>query len=106
MAAVIGRHNVPEGMAVAVPLVSGGMGRARAALATAATGLPTVLGAALGYSLGTMGPVMLAAAMSFASGAMLYVVVEELVPQAHSRAGTCGFVTGFLIMMVLDVALG
>ena len=44
--------------------------------------------------------------LSFAAGAMLYVVVEELVPQAHSRAGTCGFVVGFLIMMVLDVALG
>ena len=44
--------------------------------------------------------------LSFAAGAMLYVVVEELVPQAHSRAGTCGFVIGFLIMMVLDVALG
>ena len=44
--------------------------------------------------------------LSFAAGAMLYVVVEELVPQAHSRAGTCGFVGGFLIMMVLDVALG
>ena len=44
--------------------------------------------------------------LSFAAGAMLYVVVEELVPQAHSKAGTCGFVGGFLIMMVLDVALG
>ena len=44
--------------------------------------------------------------LSFAAGAMLYVVVEELVPQAHSRTGTCGFVGGFLIMMILDVALG
>ena len=44
--------------------------------------------------------------LSFAAGAMLYVVVEELIPQAHSRAGTCGFVLGFLVMMVLDVALG
>ena len=44
--------------------------------------------------------------LSFAAGAMLYVVVEELIPQAHSRAGTCGFVMGFLVMMVLDVALG
>ena len=44
--------------------------------------------------------------LSFSAGAMLYVVVEELIPQAHSRTGTCGFVTGFLIMMVLDVALG
>ena len=44
--------------------------------------------------------------LSAAAGAMLYVTVEELVPQAHSRAGTCAFVGGFLIMMVLDVALG
>ena len=44
--------------------------------------------------------------LSFAAGAMLYVVVEELVPQAHSKTGTCGFVGGFLIMMILDVALG
>jgi ZIP family zinc transporter len=44
--------------------------------------------------------------LSFAAGAMLYVVVEELIPQAHSRAGSCGFVAGFLVMMVLDVALG
>ena len=44
--------------------------------------------------------------LSFAAGAMLYVVVEELIPQAQSRAGTCGFVLGFLIMMILDVALG
>ena len=44
--------------------------------------------------------------LSFAAGAMLYVAVEELVPQAHSKAGTCGFVGGFLIMMILDVALG
>ena len=42
----------------------------------------------------------------YAAGAMLYVVVEELVPQAHSKTGTCGFVGGFLIMMILDVALG
>ena len=44
--------------------------------------------------------------LAFAAGAMLYVVVEELVPQAHSRTGTCGFVGGFLVMMVLDVTLG
>ena len=44
--------------------------------------------------------------LSFAAGAMLYVVVEELVPQAHSRAGTCGFIGGFLVMMVLDVVMG
>ena len=50
--------------------------------------------------------VMMPWLLSAAAGAMLYVVVEELIPQAHSRSGTCGFVGGFLIMMVLDVALG
>ena len=44
--------------------------------------------------------------LSFAAGAMLYVVVEELLPRAGSRRGTCGFFVGFLFMMVLDVALG
>ena len=44
--------------------------------------------------------------LSFAAGAMVYVVVEELVPQAQGRSGTCGFITGFLVMMVLDVSLG
>ena len=80
--------------------------RWRAAGLAALSGAPTVLGAALGYCLGTLGPTALTLTLSFAAGAMLYVVVEELVPQAHSRAGTCGFVGGFLIMMVLDVALG
>lgn len=82
LAAVIGLHNVPEGMAVAVPLIAGGMGRLRAAGMAALTGAPTVLGAALGYCLGTLGPSVLTAALSFASGAMLYVVFGELLPEA------------------------
>lgn len=105
MAAVIGMHNVPEGMAVAVPLVSGGMGKARAAFATAVTGLPTVLGAALGYSLGTMGPVMLAASLSFASGAMLYVVFGELLPEAarlwNSHLPAFAAVVGIIVGMMI-----
>ena len=70
-----------------------------AALGTGFTFLMTALGAA---GVDPLMPWLL----SFAAGAMLYVVVEELIPQAHSRAGTCGFVMGFLVMMVLDVALG
>ena len=44
--------------------------------------------------------------LSFAAGAMLYVVVEELVPQSNTRGGVSGFMAGFLVMMILDVALG
>ena len=110
MAVLIGLHNIPEGMAVAVPLISGGTGRVRATLLTAACGLPTVLGAWLGFWLGDIGPLGLTMSLGFASGAMLYVVVEELIPEMsqgrHSNLGTVFFAVGFSVMMVLDVALG
>ncbi len=82
LAVLIGLHNIPEGMAVAVPLINGGMGRVRAVLVTAASGVPTVLGAWLGYWLGDIGPLGLTLSLGFASGAMLYVVFGEIVPQA------------------------
>ena len=44
--------------------------------------------------------------LGFAAGAMLYVVIEELVPQSNTRGGVCGYMAGFLIMMILDVAMG
>nr|WP_326126990.1 ZIP family metal transporter [uncultured Oscillibacter sp.] len=106
MAAVIGLHNIPEGMAVAVPLISGGMGRVRAAGTAALTGAPTVLGALLGFSLGTLGPAALTLALSFASGAMLYVVFGELLPEsslmwrgkAPALAAVLGIITGMVIV--------
>lgn len=105
MAAVIGLHNIPEGMAVAAPLISGGVSKPRAAAISAVTGAPTVLGAAAGYMLGTMGPRMLAAALSFASGAMLYVVFGELLPEAdglwRSKAPALAAVIGMLVGMVM-----
>ena len=82
IAIVIGLHNIPEGMAVSVPLITGGMRRSRAVLLTALTGAPTILGAVLGYCVGAVGPLALAISLSFASGAMLYVVLGELIPEA------------------------
>lgn len=76
-------HNIPEGMAVAVPLISGGTGRVRATLLTAACGLPTVLGAWLGFWLGDIGPLGLTMSLGFASGAMLYVVFGEIMPESY-----------------------
>ena len=105
MAAVIGLHNVPEGMAVAVPMISGGMGRGRAVGITAVTGAPTILGALLGYSLGVMGPMALAMSLSFASGAMLYVVFGELLPEAFalwkSRLPALSAIIGMMVGMMI-----
>ena len=106
MAIVIGLHNIPEGMAVAVPLISGGMSKARSVLVTALTGFPTILGAILGYTLGAMGPTALAVSLSFASGAMLYVVFGELLPESilmwrsklPAAAAIVGMLTGLVII--------
>ena len=105
MAVVIGLHNIPEGMAVSVPLVAGGMKKTKATLLTAVTGAPTILGAMLGYFLGTLSPVMLALSLSFASGAMLYVVFGELLPAAilmwRSKAPAFAMLVGLLVGVVI-----
>lgn len=105
MAAVIGLHNLPEGMAVAAPLVAGGQRRRKAAALAALTGAPTVLGAALGFTLGTLGPAALTATLSFAAGAMLYVVFGELLPESaglwNSRVPALSAVLGVLVGMVI-----
>ncbi len=82
MAIVIGFHNIPEGMAVAVPLINGGMNKFKAILITACTGIPTVIGAVVGYLLGLISPIMLSICLSLASGAMLYAVFGELIPES------------------------
>lgn len=105
LAVVIGLHNIPEGMSVSVPLISGGMNRAKAVLITAATGAPTILGAMLGYTLGTVSPLSLALSLSFASGAMLYVVFGELLPEAilmwRSKLPAFGMLIGLLVGMII-----
>ena len=105
LAVLIGMHNIPEGMAVSVPLISGGMGKVKAVLITAATGLPTVLGALLGYALGEIGPLGLTLSLGFASGAMLYVVFGEILPQSilmyHSKAPAFSAIIGILVGILI-----
>lgn len=105
LAVLIGLHNIPEGMAVSVPLVAGGMSRIKAALLTAASGLPVVLGAWFGYWLGDIGPFGLACSLGFASGAMLYVVFGEIVPQAvlmyRSKLPAFFVILGILLGLVI-----
>ena len=108
MAIIIGMHNIPEGMAVAVPLISGGMKKWKSVLITAFTGFPTILGAVLGFVLGAMGTTALAVSLSFASGAMLYVVFGELLPESilmwrskvPAAATIVGMLTGLIIIYI------
>ena len=107
MAVVIGLHNIPEGMAVSVPLISGGMGKVKAILLTALSGLPTVFGALIGFALGGINEIMLTISLGFASGAMLYVVFGELLPESilmwksklPALSLFAGLVVGFLLVM-------
>lgn len=102
----IGIQNFPEGAAIALPLRQEGRSRGRAFLGGMLSGIVEPIFGVLVVLVAAGVQPLMPWLLSFAAGAMLYVVVEELIPQAHSRAGTCGFVIGFLIMMMLDVALG
>lgn len=105
----IGIQNYPEGAAVAFPLIAEGMEKKKAfiigALSAIVEPIFGVLAAVLAQMLSSIMPVFLA----LAAGCMIYVVVEELIPEAHmsekNNVGTLGFIVGFLIMMILDVAL-
>ena len=99
-------QNFPEGAIISLPLRAEGMKKSRAFVDGVLSGVVEPVFGILVVLMAAWARPMMPWLLSFAAGAMLYVVVEELVPQAHSRAGTCGFVVGFLIMMVLDVALG
>lgn len=88
VAAVIGLHNIPEGMAMAVPLILGGMKKSSAAALTALAGVPTVLGAAAGLFLGSLSPLWQSLSLSLASGAMIYVVLGELLPESFALNGS------------------
>lgn len=105
LAILIGLHNIPEGMAVSVPLISGGMKKGTAIAVTALSGLPTVLGALIGYSVGELGAMGLAISLGFASGAMLYVVFGEIFPQAtlmyHSKLPAFASIIGILVGLLI-----
>ena len=102
----IGVQNFPEGAAVALPLYQSGQSKLRAFVTGVLSGAVEPLFGVLVVLAAARVHALMPWLLSFAAGAMLYVVVEELLPRAGSRWGTCGFFVGFLFMMVLDVALG
>jgi len=82
LAIMIMLHCIPEGMAIAAPLIGGGMTRIKAILLTALSGVPTMIGGAIGMFIGGVSDVALALSLAGAGGAMLYVVFGEILPQS------------------------
>lgn len=106
----IGIQNLPEGAAISLPLRREGMSRIKAFLFGGMSGIVELLfGVGITFLAAQILPFM-PWMLAFAAGAMIYVVVEELIPEAHlgehSNVGTIGVMLGFLLMMILDVALG
>ena len=103
-------QNFPEGAIISMPLHAEGMGKGRAFADGVLSGIVEPIGAVLTILAAKMIVPALPYLLSFAAGAMLYVVVEELIPEMsqgrHSNIGTICFALGFGLMMVLDVALG
>ncbi len=109
----IGLQNFPEGAAVSIPLRREGLSRTKAFLYGQASGIVEPIAGVVGaLAVVSMRPI-LPYALSFAAGAMIYVVIEELIPEAQREEGgsktdiaTIGCMLGFAVMMILDVALG
>ena len=103
-------QNLPEGAIISMPLRAEGMSKCRAFVSGVLSGIVEPMGAALTILAATAIVPALPYLLSFAAGAMLYVVVEELIPEMsqgrHSNIGVLCFALGFSVMMVLDVALG
>lgn len=103
-------QNFPEGAIVSMPLRSAGNSRTKSFVMGTLSGIVEPVGAILTILLASVVVPILPYLLAFAAGAMMYVVVEELIPETqegkHSNMGTIGFSIGFLLMMVLDVLLG
>lgn len=103
-------QNFPEGAIISMPLCSEGMSKARAMVYGILSGAVEPIGAILTILAASLIVPALPYFLSFAAGAMIYVVVEELIPEMsqgkHSDVGTVFFAVGFTVMMILDVALG
>lgn len=103
-------QNFPEGAIISMPLKEAGNSKSKSFLYGLLSGIVEPIGGLLTILLTSLVVPILPYLLSFAAGAMIYVVVEELIPESqvgkHSNLGTLGFSVGFIIMMILDVALG
>jgi ZIP family zinc transporter len=106
----IGLQNMPEGLVVALSLVGQGYSRLFAFGIALLTGLVEPIGGILGATVVSLAQPLLPWGMAFAAGAMLFVISDEIIPESHrqglEREGTFGVLSGFVLMLLLDIALG
>jgi ZIP family zinc transporter len=106
----IGLQNMPEGLAVALPLIGQGYSRWKAVGIATLTGLVEPVGALMGVAAVSIFQALLPAGLAFAAGAMLFVISDEIIPETHSkgksRLATFGVMIGFVLMMTMDTMLG
>ena len=102
-------QNVPEGMVLISPMLLAGVSRTRTFLIALTTSLIEVAGTFIGYAAGTASELLLPFALSFAGGAMLYVICDEMIPDTHAhgyeRLATYSLILGFILMIVLQAAV-
>lgn len=110
LATGIGLQNAPEGLAVAVALLGQGYSRGRSFGVALATGLVEPVGGLIGALAVSVSEVILPWGLTFAAGAMIYIISHEIIPETHRHGhqnrATTGLVVGMILMMVLDVTLG
>ena len=103
-------QNFPEGAIISMPLKSSGLSKTKSFIYGMLSGIVEPIGAGITILMASFVMPVLPYLLAFAAGAMVYVVVEELIPEAsqgkHSNIATIGFAIGFVVMMILDVTLG
>ncbi len=105
LALLIALHNFPEGMAVATTLGIAGLTNGKIALITILAGVPMGIGAFFGAYVGRISDFALSTALGFAAGAMLYIIFEELIPDAHEKAGGHTPIMGILAGVIMGIVL-
>lgn len=107
----IALQNIPEGMVVIAPLLMAGVSRLRTFVISLAIALLEVVGVLAGYGIGAISAMLLPVMLSFAGGAMLYVVCDEMIPETHShdhgnlRVDTYALIIGFMLILFMEMAL-
>ena len=106
----IALQNIPEGMVIIAPMLAAGMSQGRTFFIAVITGIVEVIGTLLGFFAVSISTAILPFALAFAGGTMLYVISDEMIPETHAhgseRGATYSLLTGFCLMLTLDILLG